>query len=140
MVARIGCVLLMAWALDAQTGSGGNGWSQQGSLEQADAIVIGEITGGEGVDRFSSVQAQATLHVRRVIKGAPAPETDLKLAWQYRPSPMEGPDVTTRVKPVYGLWLLRAATDGTWRPLPVATGPMDMGGVYLALPRVELTG
>lgn len=136
---RVLWALASAAALAAQTGSGG-GWSQQDSLRQAGAVVIGELTAGAAEDRTASVAAEAVLRIRRVIRGNVVPETELRLAWEYQPGPMETPQQTEQVPPLYGLWLLDGPGEGVWRPLPVAPYLPRMGGVCLELPRTEPVG
>ena len=121
-----------------QTTSTTNGWSQQGSLREADAIVAGDIVEGTAADDGSSVRVSAVLQVLRVVRGSVVPQSRLRLAFTYVPSPVDGPDVTRVVPRGRALWLLEDAGNETWQPLPVATLPRSLGGRLLPLPPGDL--
>ena len=134
------CFLAFAAALAAQSAGRGGGWSQGEALRRADAAVIGELTAGAAGELADGVAAAAVLRIRRVIKGDVVPETELRLAWDYRPGPIDVPDPFEGMPPLYGLWLLAGPSAGVWRPLPAAPYLPRMGGVCLELPRTEPVG
>src|SRR5512141_1086785 len=98
------------------TTSSGNGWSRMDAVRGADAVVVGEIVEGRAVDGGSSVEVTAALLVARTVKGKVVPQTRLRLAWQYAPSPGETPEVTGRVVKARALWFLKDLGDGQWLP------------------------
>lgn len=140
----LGVVLLtlcIIGTISAQTGSGtsssSNGWSAQQSLQDADAIVVGTLISGSGIDAVSKVQVTGVLRARRVLKGDLSPAVPVSVAWEYAPHIGQTPDITSKVPRVTGIWLLKTTGPQTFRPLPVML-PDSMGGVYLPVPDADL--
>ncbi len=94
--------------------------------------------GGVAKDVVNKVEMQTTLRVRRVVQGSLLPESDVRLAWDYQPSPMESPSETAKVPAVHALWLLKQTGEGVFRPLPVAMSFRSLGGVFLPVPDAGL--
>jgi len=128
----------MLWAVQTSgTSTGSSSYSIQDSYRDAQAIVLGEISGGRSVDVGDKVQCRVSLRAERVIKGSITPGTDLTSIWEYPPSPHESPEVTSRVARAYGLWMLQANADGSFTPSRLGHAPGTMGGFFLPLPRVR---
>jgi hypothetical protein len=127
-------ILLLACALaaSAQSYSSHSGWSFTDTLQSATDVLVADIGAGSAADNGSEVTVKATLHVVRVLSGSINPAANLPIEWRYRPSPVDGPAVTTKVPQARGLWFLRKNSDGAFEPLRAGgTGPM--GDVFLPL-------
>src|SRR5690349_14299107 len=127
-------LVLLSLILNAygQNNSSHSGWNFTDTLQTATDIMVADVTGGSAVADGSQVTVKATLHTVRVLGGSTAPGASLALQWQYRPGPLEGPGVTTKVPQARGLWFLRRNPQGVLEPLP--TGLMGpMGGSFLPL-------
>jgi len=105
-------LLACALAASAQSYSSHSGWGFTDTLETATDVVVADIGAGSAVDNGSEVNVKATLHVVRVLVGGINPAANLPIEWHYRPSPVEGPAVTTKVPYVRGLWFLRKKPGG----------------------------
>src|SRR5262249_4315029 len=77
------------------------------------------------------VSVQATLRVLRVLSGSTTPGTEIEVAWRYQPSMIEGPNVTTKVPKVMGLWFLHRDASGKLELLRPSLMPTVLGGYCL---------
>jgi len=113
-----------------------------GPTLEADAIVVGALTGGTVVDVFPQVEVGATLRPERVIKGVDGNAPLLNIHWSYIPNPIEGPPLIRTVPQDQALWFLKKDATGyrVLRPhltagdfrLPVSPGALDTRFLYPA--------
>ncbi len=127
---RPAILLLLAATAFAQTSSSHSGWSFTDTLQTATDVVVGDIVSGSAVDDGSLVSVTAAVRVVRVLSGRAAAGAELAIQWQYRPSPFEGPAVTSTVPKVRGLWFLRRS-EGKIGALQAAVTMSSLGGFYL---------
>lgn len=101
-------------------------------LRDVQAIVVGDVLAGTSGETGMTVGVTAQLRVRRVIVGSLMPGAEIGLSWTYEIRGMWPREDTAAVRPVSGIWLLKAAEGGRWQPLGVTMNvPGAMGGVYL---------
>jgi hypothetical protein len=127
---KLAAIVLLAASAAAQTATSHSGWSFADTLRDATDVFVGNVITGTAVDSGSEVSVQARLRVVRVLASSATPATEIALAWRYRPSVIEGPDVTTKVPPVMGVWFLRRNA-GKLEPLQASPMPIGLGGYYL---------
>lgn len=125
--------LVLAAAL-AQVQSSSSGWSLQDSLKAADVIVTGELAEPSAVDSGDSVRVSGSLRIANVIKGDLAIGSSIPLRWQYQPGPGDWPATTTKVPPLFGLWLLKRGGGNGYEPLRVSMTFAPHGGYVMPLP------
>ncbi len=126
---------LAVWVLICAAAAG----QQRGALSEAEAVVVGGLTGGTSADLVSKVQVSTQLVVKRVLKGEIAAGAQIPMSWEYHARPYEGPSETTKAPQGYGLWALKRS-GGKWQPLPIALmGWVPLGGTYLPMPDGEPT-
>jgi hypothetical protein len=127
---KLAAIVLVVASAAAQTATSHSGWNFADTLRDATDVFVGNIISGAAVDNGSEVSVQAKLHVVRVLTGGATPGTEVPLAWRYQASPIEGPDVTTKVPKVTGLWFVRRGA-GKLEPLRASPMPIGLGGYYL---------
>ena len=127
---RPAILLLLSATAFAQTFSSHSGWSFTDTLQTATDVVVGDIVSGSAVDDGSQVSVKATVRVVRVLSGSAAAGAELVIQWQYRPTPLQGPAVTSTVPKVRGLWFVRRA-EGKAQALQAAVMMWSLGGFYL---------
>jgi hypothetical protein len=125
-------LLACAIAAAAQSYSSHSGWSFTDTLQTATDVVVADIAAGSAVDNGSEVTVNATLHGVRLLNGGLNPNSDVAIVWHYRPSPVDGPAVTTKVPNARGLWFLRKNSAGAFEPLQ-AGEICPMGNTFLPL-------
>ena len=77
-------------------------------LPNCDVIVVGDLTGGSVQDSGRQIAVDAVLRAQRVVKGSLEPGSEVRVAWDYMPNPIEGPARISTVPMVHALWLLSA--------------------------------
>lgn len=127
---RLATTFLLAATACAQTFSAHSGWSFTDTLQTATDVLVGDIVSGSAVDDGSQVSVKATLRVVRVLGGDAAAGSDLAIQWQYRPTLLESPAVTSTVPKVRGLWFFRRA-EGRLQALQADAMMPSLGGFYL---------
>jgi hypothetical protein len=124
-------LVLAAVSALSQTSSSHSGWNFADTLQAVTDAFVGNLISGAAVDNGSEVSVQATLDVTRVLSGSTTPGAEIAVAWRYQPSVIEGPDVTTKVPKVTGLWFLRRDAAGKPELLRASPMPTGLGGYYL---------
>ena len=119
-------VLLAAAAAGAQTSSSTNGWSFTDILQTSTDVLVADIVSGFATDDGSQVTVKATLRVVRVLSGSATAGSDLAVTWQYQPTLIQSPAITSQVPHVRGLWFLREK-----KPLKASVMMLSLGGFYL---------
>ncbi|HEX3742649.1 MAG TPA: hypothetical protein VHW09_01910 [Bryobacteraceae bacterium] len=94
---RSAILFLLAATVSAQTFSSHTGWNFNDTLQTATDVLVGDIVSGTAVDDGSQVSVKAIVRVVRVLSGELAAGSNLDIQWQYRPTLLESPAVTSTV-------------------------------------------
>jgi len=135
---RLAAVLALPWLGFGQSYSSHSGWSFSDTLETATDIVVADVTGGTSVDDGAQVTVAATLHIVRVLKGGLPPDSMLDLRFSYKPSFLEGPEVTSKVPAMRALFFLELQAEKGYRPLQASAGFLPMSGLLVPVSHAAL--
>lgn len=91
------------------TSTSSNAWNFNAILQGSSDIVVADIVSGGGVDDGSQVTMRARIRVVRVLHGGLVPGAEVDVKWQYKPTLMETPALTSKLPLERGVWFLHGA-------------------------------